>query len=354
MTSSIPVRTTVRWIGRHWRVWAGTLGLIVIVLWAGGACREKVAPGKLDREPGFALPASAAVIVVSNEMVAARIDVVGTVQSEERIHLSARFPAYVKEVFVSAGDAVTPGQVLIALDDREIREQLIAAEARLQQARAEFERARRLLETKATTEQAFDAAETGYKAARADVDRVKVMLTYASITSPIDGVITDRRIEAGDLADPGRVLLAVYDPSSMRLEAPVPMRLIERLKLGEVVDVVLDRPPASLQGRVTEIVSEVDPASRTQMVKIRLQDAGGGVLPGTFGRAWVEETAHPAVLLPQSAVYRVGQLEFVQVVRNGRVLKRLVKTGPVYGSRTEVISGLEPGVRVLADPVKGE
>jgi len=118
-------------IKKSWRPLAGLIGLVIVIIWSSGACTKKVAPAKLNVEEGFALPASAETITVHIEPVASRIDVVGTTASEERINLSARIPAYVEKVFVSAGDKVKKGQVLIKLDDREIKEQLAAAEAQL-------------------------------------------------------------------------------------------------------------------------------------------------------------------------------------------------------------------------------
>jgi RND family efflux transporter MFP subunit len=337
---------------RAWRIWAGAGGLLLVILWTSGACVEKVPPGTVDYVLGFAYAPALATAAATREAVAERIDVVGTAASEEEIHLSARLSAYVRAVNVSAGDAVTSGQTLIVLDDREIREQITAAEARLKRAETEFHRAKRLLDTNATTAQAFDAAESAYRSAKADLDRMRVTLTYASIESPIDGVVTDRRIEVGDLANPGQVLLTVYDAVNMRLEAAVPVRLIDRLRIGETVDVTLERPAGTLRGTVSEIVSEVDPRSRTRQVRIHLEAAGHEILPGTFGRAWISGETYEAVLAPASAVYHVGQLELVQVVRGDRVVRRLVKTGPQYDDRLEILAGLQAGERVLLKPVK--
>jgi RND family efflux transporter MFP subunit len=327
-------------LNKAWRPVAGVLGLAVVIVWSAGSCAEKVAPGSIEAPAGFAVA----------EPLATRIYVVGTTASEEKINLSARLPAYVKEVFANAGDVVKKGQVLVTLDDREIREQLTAAEAQLRQAEAEYKRARGLFEKNATTQQALTAAESMFQSVRAQMDQVKVMLTYAQITAPIEGIVTDRRIEAGDLANPGMVLLAVYDPARMRLEAPVPVRLIDRLALGQEVDVALERPARTLKGTVAEIVSEVDPSSRTQKVKVRLEGVAGEVLPGTFGRLWVEEVPREAIRVPKSTVYRSGQLELVQVVRDGRVLRRLVKTGPEYGNSVEILSGLKADETILAEP----
>ena len=150
------------------------------------------------------------------------------------------------------------------------------------------------------------------------------------------------------------LLLAVYDPSRMRLEAPVPVRLVNRLAIGQSVEVTLDRPAKGFPGTVSEVVSEVDPASRTQLVKIHLDGATGDVLPGTFGRLWVDAGPREIVSVPASAVIRVGQLEFVQAVRDGRAVRRLVKTGPARDDSLEILSGLSAGDVILVNPVPQE
>jgi RND family efflux transporter MFP subunit len=335
-----------------WRPLAGIMGLIVIVIWAGGSCTPRVSPGKAAYEPGFALPDNAETLTVSRQIITPYIDVVGTVESEEKIHLSSRIPGYVKEVFVSAGTTVVKDQVLVTLDDREIKEQLRAARSQFRLAETEYNRTRGLYEKKATTEQALVAAESMYSSARAELQRVQVMLSYAKITSPINGIVIDRRIEVGDLANPGQLILVVYDPRRMRLVAPVPVRLVEKLSLGGKLDVVLDRPAKTYTGMVTEIVSEVDPTTRTQQVKVHLEDADGDILPGTFGRLLVEDEARDGILTPGQCVYRIGQLEMVQVVEEDRVLRRLVRTGPIHDGQIEIISGLKGGEEILLNPIK--
>lgn len=335
----------------YWRLWVGVVGLLVILVWAGGGCGEKVQPGQIEVSTGKPLAPGAVLYTVRVERVSARVDVVGTVASEQKIHISARIPAHVAEVFVTAGDAVKKGDVLLTLDDREIREQLLAAEAQLKQAETEYERARQLFERNATTQQALTAAESAYQAARARVDQVRVMLSYTQVTSPIDGIVTERRVEVGDLAAPGMILTAVYDPMRMRLEAPVPLRLVDRLALGQDVEVALDRPKRTVKGKVTEIVSEADPTTRTQLVKVHLEDVAGQVLPGVFGRLWVDEEPRPALLVPANAVRRTGQLETVRVVESGRVVARLVKTGAPREDRVEILAGLKDGdVIVVNEP----
>lgn len=338
--------------GRMAKPLFGAAILVVIILWSVGVFRTRTPPGVVEHHPGLPVPPNAALFTVKSEAIAPRVDVVGTVASATKVNLSARIPACVKEVFISAGSAVKKGQELLTLDDREIREQVTAAEAQFKQAEAELNRARQLYDNKATTEQALTAAQSMFTAARAQWERSKVMLTYAQITAPMDGIVTDRRVEPGDLANPGQLLLAIYDPANMQLEAPVPVRLLARLPVGQGVQVTLDRPATNFQGRVRQIVSEIDPLSRTQLVKVQIDGAPANIMPGTFGRLWVDDDARHATVVPSSAVYAVGQIELVQVVKNQRAIRRAVRTGPKHGTSVEVLSGLDAGDVVLVNPIQ--
>jgi RND family efflux transporter MFP subunit len=327
-------------------------GVALMIAWTGGVFHAKTAAEKLEVESGKPLPENAETYTVAVEPVALHIDVVGTVASEESVHLSARISAYVSSIFASAGQLVKKGQVLIDLDSREMQEKLAAANIQLKQSRTEYNRTLSLYKQKAATEQSLTAAESMYNAAQSQVAEISVMLTYTQIRSPIDGIVTDRQVEKGDLANPGQTLLKVYDPLNMRMEVPVPIRLIDKLSMGQSVDIRLDRPSRPFTGRVSEIVSAIDPLSRTQEIKVHIDNKKGDILPGTFGRIWVFEDPYPAVLVPASAIILSGQLEMVHLVQDNRVVRRMVKSGPSFGKMIEILSGLSQGDVILIFPLK--
>jgi RND family efflux transporter MFP subunit len=241
------------------------------------------------------------------------------------------------------------------LDDRDLREQLASAEVQLRQAETEHRRTQQLFEAKAATEQAMTAAASALRSAQSQHAHMQVLLTYANLAAPIDGIVTDRRIEKGDLAAAGQVLMSVYDPFRLRLEAPVPLRLLSRLSMDQLVHVRIDYPTRQLKGVVTGIVSEIDPASRTQLVKIRLDNTAGDLPPGGFGRLLIPDTPRPAIFVPATALVRAGQLEYIEIVQNGRVMRRFVQAGPTSGDgRIEILSGLQAGEVYLINPALKE
>jgi membrane fusion protein (multidrug efflux system) len=335
-----------------WRPVAGLLGLVALVVWSGGLLESKVGPGKEEYQPGVPVPKGAELLTVKHVMTPSQVELVGTATAERMVNLSARLPATIESMRVSAGQTVTNGQILATLDARDIREQLGAVEAQFRQAELEYNRTLKLFEKGASTDQARVAALSAFETAQARLQQTRVMLSYTVIVSPLEGVVTDRRMEAGDLAAPGQVMLTVYDPRQMRLNVPVPGRLLQKFALTQAVDVRLDDVAAVITGSVCEIVSEIDPLSRTQLVKVHLPQSGSPILPGSYGRIKVEGEAHASVWIPPTALTRVGQQEWVQVVVDGRALRRVVRTGLTQGGQIEVLSGLSDGEVILLEPVK--
>jgi RND family efflux transporter MFP subunit len=211
---------------------------------------------------------------------------------------------------------------------------------------------KRLHETQAATEQQLIAAESAFHTARSRLEQTQIALTFTELRAPFDGRVTDRHAETGMLANPGQTLLNLYDPSRMRLDVPVPVRLIDYLAIGDAVELQLERPAARLNGTVYRVVSEIDTRTRTQTVQILLDSMAEVPMPGTFGRLWIPTTEQEMALVPETAVYRIGQLELVQVVEDDRVLRRLVKTGTERQGEIEILSGLTDGERILRQPIK--
>lgn len=323
------------------------IGLVLIVLWTSGVLRDRQAPGKVDVETFKPIPSDATVLTVRRENVPSLVTLGGTVCSVRRINLSARLSAYVEAVHVSAGSRVEQGDLLVELDQRELRQELAAADAQLAQAETAYRRSERLLETQATTEQAHDLAVMAFRSAAANVDRLNVVLSYTRITAPLSGVVANRHVEPGDLASPGQKLLSVYDPSHLRLEVPVPARWITYFPEGREVVVMLDQVDMPVGGRVTEIVSEFDPVSRTRLVKIRLEDSEEDVLPGMYGYVLVEATPREGIFIPDHAVLRIGQLESVMVATEQGMMRRLIRLGIRHRNRIEILSGLEDGESIV-------
>jgi RND family efflux transporter MFP subunit len=294
---------------------------------------------------------------------------------------------------VREGDAVRAGQLLIALDERELSARRAAAESAVLEARAArdevgravavaqaqaevaqktYDRFDVLRAQKSVSAQEFDEVAARHKAAQAQLaavqakqQQVDAMLArtqseaqaantvagYARLTAPFSGVVVRRQAEPGRLAAPGMPLLTLEDTSRYRLEVTVDASALFHVKRGVKARVQLDALPGkNFEGTVAEMEAGADAASHTARVRLELpRDAA--IRSGLFGRAWFRRGERQAMALPERAILHRGQLHGVYVVgADGVARLRLVTLGPVLpGGRVEILSGISEGERVVLD-----
>lgn len=347
------------WSGRTAGAAAAVIGLGIVLLYMSGT----IGIGKV--EPGVA-PAPAWVADGTEARAETRdvvdtVDWPGSVNSRLVAHIAPKVMARVREIHVTIGDVVQKGQSLVVLDDRDIRArveqakaELAAAEAEAAHAAQDLRRVRALFEREAATQQERDAAEARARAAEAGRERARQALAEAEVLlgetileAPFPAVVAARMADPGDLATPGRPLLVLHDPTSLRFEASVAEATGGQLQPGQVLTVRIDRPPLRLQGRIEEMAPRAEPTTRTLLVKLALPPERG-LLPGAYGALEVPVASRQALLVPDRAVTRRGQLEMVYVRSDdGRTLLHQVRTGKRYGDWVEVLSGLSPGAAVV-------
>lgn len=336
--------------------------VVVLMLWLIGTFEPKIDESAIPAASGRPLGDRQAAPVV-NVRVPVTESAVGTIRPVHEVALASKLLAKVTEVNVRAGDLVKAGDVVVRLDDADIeaRKQqaqaaLAAAEAVRNQARIEFNRVQRLYEQNAASQIEFDRVNAELLSAEAELTRVQqqleeaqTILSYAVIASPIDGLVIDKQVEAGDTVSPGQVLVKLYDQKRMQLVASVRESLTQRLKVGQSLPIAIDALGMECHGNISEIVPEAESASRTFSVKVT-GPCPKGVYPNMFGRLIMPLGEEEVVVVPAQAVRRVGQLTVVDVVDGNTVRRRAVQLGRQIDEGYEVLSGLRPGESVvLAD-----
>jgi len=181
-----------------------------------------------------------------------------------------------------------------------------------------------------------------------------VATSYAVLTAPFDGLVTERSLDPGSMANPGVALLTLEDSTAFRLEVPLDEARGAQVAIGQTAEVSLgesveDGEAGRVTGRVTEI-ARVDPAAHSFLVKLDLSGAGDA-RSGTFGRARFMGPSRRALTVPASSTIRRGQLTFVFTV-DGENRARLqpVSPGATASDRIEVLAGLHEGDRVVVGP----
>lgn len=183
--------------------------------------------------------------------------------------------------------------------------------------------------------------------AEAALRAAQVQAGYATLTAPFPGVVTARLVDPGDMAAPGMPAVRIEDAGAFRLEVSVSESRMTGIALGQNVTVALDSLRWRGEGRVVEIVPGADPASRTFVVKVGLQGVPG-LASGVFGKALFPGETRTRLVVPEAALVRRGQLESVVVVSaEGTARVRLVRAGETANGQVELLSGVQPGDRVV-------
>lgn len=349
----------------------GLLVLVGVIAFLAGMMVEKIEPGQSTLVARRLEPDQHDRVYVVQEVTKDIIEeAIGTLKAASRTQISARVLAPINAVHVRAGQSVKTGDVLIELDSRvlearrsQAKSALQAAESALRQATNEHDRAKRLLPENAISRAAFDQRATGVEVAQAHldqarqaVDEAEVMLSYATIKAPKRGVIVDRLAEEGDTTQPGKPLLILYDPGSLRLEVPVTERLAVRLKTGDALVVQIDAlDNRRIQAVIDEIVPQAEAASRSFLVKVGLPRSED-LFEGMFGRLMIPAGRRKFLCLHVDAIETIGQLPFVDVVGSDDTLqRRMIKVGRAGDAKhREVLSGLKAGERVLLKSARME
>lgn len=324
-----------------------TLAAIAVLALAGCGKPASPAASAPDRPP-----VQVQLAAVRLQTSPALIETTGTVRPVQRAQVAAKVMGVIEELPVTLGQSVRAGDVLAKIGAGEISARLLQAQSQLNVARRDVERERALLEKGASTSDMVKGLEDRLALTEAMVREAEVMLGYATLRAPFDGVVARKMANAGDLTAPGQPLLELEGSSAFEVEADIPDSLAGTLTVGAPLTVVIPGTGLDFTGSLSEISSAADPISRSVAAKITVP-AGVAVRSGQFARIQIPGPEATTLLAPAAAVSRFGQLERIFVASNGRAQLRLVKTGAIRGERIEILAGVDDGEQVVVNPPAG-
>jgi RND family efflux transporter MFP subunit len=292
----------------------------------------------------------------------------GTVEAVRQTVVAAQVAGTVVALPVKAGDRVKAGQLLARLDARAAEQQAGAAAAQVEAARAaqqvatlEMQRQRQLFASQFISRAALDQAEAQFKTATAQANAqlaaaqaARTESGYFAVKAPYDGIVTELSVMPGDMAMPGRPLLTLFDPASLRVAIAVPETTAASLRDRLTIPISVEIAGQRLTATRWEVLPAADAVTHTVTVRIELP-TGVAATPGSFARAWLPAvtggTGTQRIFIPVRALVQRAELKAVYAVGvDGRALLRQVRVGTVSGDQVEVLSGLQPGERIAMDP----
>lgn len=279
---------------------------------------------------------------------------------------------YLDAVLVDRGDVVKRGQTLAIVRPSDLPDQLSAARSSLVQtdasvslARSNLERAQKLAPSGIISQQELQQAmtslattEAAQSTAHSQVEAVAVRLGETRILSPLDGVVSVRRLDPGALVGPpgGGAIVTVVRVDVLRVFISIPEREVPGVEIGKDASVLLDAfPDKPLLGKVVRVAPTIDPATRTLDAEVQLPNANGQLRPGMYGRAAIVKEVHAqAIVIPAGALQITDNERYVFVLSAGdKVERRHIETGVDGGSWLEVKKGLGASEEIVTAGIDG-
>jgi len=302
-------------------------------------------------------------VLISVQTVPRRVVATGTIQADKTIMVSTRMMGWVRRIHVVEGQSVSKGDLLVNIDDSDLKAKkaqaeagIVEAEAVLANAEKMAERFEKLYAEKSVSRQQLDdvltgrdRAAAGLKMAEAGLDEVKVHLSYLSITAPNDGVVTRKMVEEGDMANPGMPLISLESSGPMKVVAHLGEMDISAVKVGDMATIdITSLDDAVFEAPLNKVIRAANPGSRTYDIEASLGKPDPRLRSGMFARVKLSVGEREAILVPNQAVIRRGQLTGVWIVRqDGIAHLRWVRLGRSFGDAVEILSGMSGGEIVV-------
>jgi RND family efflux transporter MFP subunit len=315
---------------------------------------------------------AAPTVMVSTPQLGSPVDsfvLPGNVTAYTDSPIYARTSGYLTRWYFDIGARVKKGALLAEIATPEVDQQLRQAEADLttaqataNNARMQAERYTGLVKTDAVSHQDTDtfvnlaaATAAAVKSAQANVDRLRELQSFEKVYAPFDGVVTSRNVDTGQLIDPGaaKELFHLQAIQTLRVYTNLPQIDSANVKQGAKIALTFaEHAGKSYEGTIVRTADAIDPASRTLLVEIDVDNHGGELLPGSLAEVHFEMPAAGAsYIVPAAAlIFRKDGLRLGTVINGGVAHLTAVVIGEDDGANVQIVTGLSATDQVIQDP----
>ncbi|MDP9048516.1 MAG: efflux RND transporter periplasmic adaptor subunit [Bacteroidota bacterium] len=307
---------------------------------------------------------------ITEKALSSSVRLPGQLVPFNEVNLFPKVNGFVKQVLVDRGSIVRKGQLLVILEAPEMESQLQAANSHYLQAsenaQASKEKYERLKEAAkepgSVSPLDLDNAASKMKAdnamsqsERSNVEAVRTMRGYLHIYAPFDGMIIQRNISQGALVAPGKAtdqpMLILQDIHKMRLTVSIPEDYVDKVNLKKPVEFTFNAMPGQQQTAKISRSANALGSMRSEAIEIDVLNKNGKLKPGMYAEVKIPMVSGAkSLLVPNSAIVRSTEREYIVAVRNGKAELIDIKEGLISNDSTEVFGSLKPNDKIVLHP----
>lgn len=323
----------------------------VIVLGIGALVYYRISANKEQKKntaTGPRPPMAVSGVVAEPQEFSNILSLSGSIEASEQVEIRSEVSGIAERIFFEEGSRVNKGQVLVKINDVELRAQLNQARTRQELAAENAHRAKLLFEKEAISREEYEIATADYKTGQAQTQLVNAQLAKTSVKAPFTGTIGLRSISPGTFVTSQTLIATLVNSDKIKITFSVPEKYASQVKNNTTVNFTVAGNQETFQAKIYALEPAVEEATRTLRVRALAQNPEGRLLPGTFANVALPlQKVEDAILIPTQAIIPVQGGKKVFVSQNGQAKEVEVKTGTRTAKDIVVLEGLKAGDTVL-------
>ncbi len=276
----------------------------------------------------------------------------GSIEANEQVEIRSEVSGIVKNIYFQEGSNVAKGQVLVKVNDIELKAQLAQAKTKESLASENERRAKLLLQKEAISQEEYDVARADFKSAQAQSQLIQAQIEKTSVRAPFSGKIGLRSISPGTYVTPTLLVAKLVNIGQLKITFSIPEKYASQVKKNATISFKVTGSNESYSAKIYAIEPEVEIATRTLKVRALADNSHGKLLPGTFANVQLPlDIIKDAVVIPTEAIIPVQEGKKVFIANKGMAKEVMVETATRTDASILVLEGLKAGDTVLTSGV---
>ncbi|MCU0454585.1 MAG: efflux RND transporter periplasmic adaptor subunit [Bacteroidetes bacterium] len=272
----------------------------------------------------------------------------GTVLASEEVELRSEVAGKVIALPFREGARVKKGDLLVKINDADLRAQLLRARSRFDLATQREDRQKKLREVNGVSADQYDEARNELTAAGAEVALLEANLQKTEVRAPFDGIVGLRFISEGGFISSATLVARLQDMSFVKIDFSVPEKYAPQVRVGVEITFTIDGTSEIFRGTVYAVEPKIDPATRSLRVRARSANESGRILPGSYTKVrLVLHRQSDAILIPSQALMPDLDGQKVFLARGGVARLVRIETGMRTEGLVQIVSGIQHADTVL-------
>ncbi|WP_264521773.1 efflux RND transporter periplasmic adaptor subunit [Flavobacterium sp. N1994] len=327
--------------------------ITVLVIALGSMIAYRITKNKTENEKGNDKsgkkpPTVVSAIVVKTQDFSNTISLSGSIDANEQIEIHSEVSGIVESISFSEGSQVSKGQVLLKVNDIELRAQLVQAKTKESLASENERRAKLLLQKEAISQEEYDIASADYRTAKAQTQLIQAQIGKTSIRAPFSGKIGLRNISPGTYVTPATLIANLVNTNPLKITFSIPEKYASEIEKGSQITFTVPNITDKFTAKIYALEPGIELATRTLKIRALTENSNGKLLPGTFANIELPlKNIKDAIIIPTEAIVPIQDGKKVFIANHGQAKEIKVETLARTDKDVVITSGLKAGDTLL-------